>query len=159
MELRIEEIQEFFFKGMLNGYAAGIKGIALPGMPGYKRTEFREGDFYLLDRWVVTPLSDKSVGDTIIWHRDVPVWAMYYGGRFDKNTIAFLKRMLFKAYEARVFIGGRGLPDVESIKESLRYINVPRGNDFSRFSGREEVFNTKMTKILGWHEYWGMSLL
>ena len=101
-----EEIQEFFFNGMLNGYASGVKAVAEPGLPGYKRTEYKEGDFYLLDRWVTTPLSDKSVGDTTIWHRDMPVWVMHYGGRYDKHVIPFLKRALHRTYKSRVFIAG-----------------------------------------------------
>lgn len=81
---------------------------------------------------------------------------MNYGGYYEERAIKFLKAALRKAYEARQFFGGRG-PLVFS-EGSLVYVNQLRLNDFSKFEGREEVFNLGTGSSLGWHEYWGMTL-
>jgi hypothetical protein len=150
------EVQEFFFKAMVQGWAVGGQKIKIADMPGYKAIPFRDGDFYLLDCYCVTPNSPKSAGATTIWFRDMPVWVMNYGGLYDKEAIPFLKRALLKAYEARHFFGGRG-PFVFA-EGSLIYFNQPRVNMFDKFEGREEVFDFKAGFSLGWHEYWGMNL-
>lgn len=149
----------FFFKAMIEGYAAGGQKIEIVGMPGYKAIPFCEGDFYLLDYYCVTPWSPKSAGTTTIWFQGIPVWTMSYGGAYEERAIAFLKRMLRMTYEAHQFIGGRGLRRYSD--GSLFYMNNPQPNDFAEFRGREEIFSMKGEGIvsLGFHEYWGMSLV
>lgn len=153
----IAQIQSFFFKAMVEGYVAGGQKIEIADMPGYKALPFRDGNLYLLDRYCVTPNSPKSAGTTTIWFKDVPVWVMNYGGFYEESAIAFLKRALRKTYEAGQFVGGRG--PLVYVEGSLVYVNQPRLNDFAKFEGREEVFNAKGVTSLGFHEYWGISLL
>ncbi len=153
----IEQIQSFFFKTIVGGWAVGGQKIKIADMPGYKAITFRDGDFYLLDRYCVTPNSPKSAGTTTIWFQDVPVWLMNYGGFYQESAIAFLKRALLQTYVTHQFVGGRG-PLVYT-EGNLVYVNQPRLNDFTKFEGREEVLNTESGVLLGFHEYWGMSLL
>jgi hypothetical protein len=144
----LEEIQKFFFKAMLNGYAASKSS-------GHK-AEFREGNFRLLDCWCVNSGSLKSVGTTKIWFRGEPVWVMSYGGYYSKEVTPFLKRALHMAYESGKFVGGRGLCVIE---DELFYHNSPRLNDFSRFEGHEEILGNRGEVLLGSHDYWGMALI
>lgn len=151
------QVQSFFFKAMVEGWATDSQKIRIAEMPGYKAIPFRDGDFYLLDRYCVSPSSPKSAGTTTIWFQDVPVWLMNYGGYYEEQAIKFLKRALRQPYEAHQFVGGRG-PLVHT-EGSLVYVNQPRINDFTKFEGREEIFDTKNSTSLGFHEYWGMSLI
>lgn len=150
-------VQSFFFRAMVEGWATGGRKIKIAEMPGYKALPFREGDFSLLDCYCVTPNSPKSAGTTTIWFQDVPVWLMNYGGYYEEQAIKFLKRALRQAYEAHQFVGGRG-PLVHT-EGSLVYVNRPRLNDFAKFEGREEIFDAQSGTSLGFHEYWGMSLI
>jgi hypothetical protein len=155
----IQSVQEFFFDAMVKGYARfGVHALEIAEMPEYKAVPFRIGDFSILDLWSVNPSSQKSAGTTTIWFQDLPVWVMSYGGLYTKNwMIVFLKRALLHAYEARQFIGGRG-PLVYN-ENPLVYVNHPRLSYFARFEGHEEIFDTNGENSLGFHDYWGMSLL
>lgn len=153
----VREVQEFFFKAMLGGYAAGAKKTPLPGVPGFKLIPFREGNLTLFDSYTVNPESGKSAGTTIIWYKDVPVWMMACGGFYEKEAVPFLKRALLHAYERKEFVGGRGPLVFKS--DTLIYTNSPHLNTFERFGGRESVFDEVMGDSLGWHGYWGMSLV
>jgi hypothetical protein len=153
------QAKNFFFEGMMQGYAVSEKKIKIAKLPGYKAIPFRDGDFSLLDLYCVTPNSNKSAGTTTIWFQEEPVWIMQYSGYYEESAIKFLKTALCKAYEMRHFVGDRG---PVSYKENLFiYTNSPRRNNFTKFEGREEIFvNTADGQVsLGFHEYSGMSLV
>lgn len=126
-------------------------------MPHYKAIPYRSEEWYLLDNYCTTPLSNKSVGTTTIWFHDVPVWVMHYSGWYDVSAIGILKRALQKTYRTGVFTGGRG-PLVYA-EETLIYHNKPTANCFEKFAGREDIFDAENGVMLGYHEYSGMSLL
>jgi len=155
----LAEVQAFFFKAMVGGWAVGGQKIKIADMPGYKAIPFRDGDLYLLDRYCVVPNSTKSAGTTTIWYKDVPVWVMNYGGSYEESAIKFLKSMLRMAYDSGIFCGGRGSRLGTDSLRDLVYFNRPRLNDFAKFDGMEQIFNTRTGSCLGYHEYWGMSLL
>ena len=151
------QIQAFFFKAMVEGWATtgGGQKITIPQIPGYKAIDFTDGDFRLLDCYCVNSHSPVSAGTTTIWHQGNPVWMMSYGGFYTDSTIAFLKRVLLKTYEASQFVGGRG-PRIY-IESDLVYTNRVSGN-FNHFSGREEILNAETGALLGFHEYSGIDL-
>jgi hypothetical protein len=152
----IDKVKEFFFKGMVEGYAGQGARIALDQLPGYKANSFGEGDWYLLDCWCGDPLSGRSAGTTTIWYRNNPVWVMHFGGQYPQEVIPTLKAALRQSYQNQEFLGGRG-PRTYGIEPYI-YVNVPRVNDFSLFEGREGIrFNRD--QMFGWHDYWGMSLM
>ena len=126
-------------------------------MPGYKAIPFRDGKFYLLDLYSKTKDSAKSTGTTTIWHDDNPIWIMHYGGFYKEEAIGFLQRALAEAYITNRFIGGRGPSLFED--DQFRYENTSVTNDFSRFRGREDVLKKQSSEVMGYHEYWGMSLV
>ncbi len=150
-------IQSFFFTAMMEGWAGGGKETTIPDMPGFRAYSFIQSDLYLLDRFCVIPDSPRSAGTTTIWVNRISVWTMNYGGSYHKDAIRFLKGALLKNYEARHFVGGRG-PLVYA-EDALVYINQPRLNDFAKFEGCEKIFNGSNGNLLGFHDYWGMSLL
>ncbi len=156
MLLDLKEVEKFFFEAMVNGYAfSGGRRIQIPEMPEYKAIVFEKGYFRLVDTWCVNPDSSKSAGTTTIWFEGIPVWFMSYGGYYDNNVIPLLKKALYQAYQECRFFGGRGVSYAEG---KLFYLNFPHVNYFSKFNGREEIQDQNRT-LLGYHNYWGMSLI
>lgn len=170
----LERAKEVFFKAMLDGYAGDKKMSTNTISPdGYKTIEFIDGEFRVVDRYCITPLSDYSAGTTTIFFKGsdeswVPVWWMSYGGVYPKGAIQFLKMALQKAYVTEQFCGGRGLENfqskisVDGFQVTLEYRNVFEGN-FVDFEGVEEILQIPLPgyepEKIGYHEYSGMSLL
>ncbi|MEK9174669.1 MAG: hypothetical protein AAB725_01735, partial [Patescibacteria group bacterium] len=127
-------------------------------LPGYKVMTFEKEKFVLVDSYCKSGefLHSKSAGTTTIWHDNVPVWWMSYGGYYEKSAIPFLKQSLLLAYGIHEFVGGRGM--LFHSDGSMIYINHPEINEFSFFRGREEVIDLSAGS-LGEHVYWGMSLI
>lgn len=159
----LAEVQEFFFRGMIGGWAAGGGIFTMPGMPGYEGIVLEEEHFRLLDLWLTTPLSTKSFGTTTIWWREaaesvwIPVWFMQYGGWYEEEAIPLVQAALSETYAKSEFHGCRGPGYV--LSDDLVYMNTPRLSGFGRFEGQEEVRRYSSNELLGVHEYSGMSLL
>lgn len=147
--------QEYFFRAMLAGWAGNVKGEPVPDKPGFKRTDYQDGDFRVLDEYGKGRGSNLSTGTTTIWYFDELVWAMTYGGRYREDEIPFLKEVLVDAYRKGEFYGCRG--DVR-IEAGLLYTNSFRG-DFKNFEGEEAIMSRRGRASLGHHWYRGMSLL
>ena len=146
-----------FFAAMQEGYAKSAKKSSIHDLPGSKTIHFELGELKVMDCYFVTPQSQHSFGQTIIWHKDVPVWTMSYQGFYPANAISFLKRALSESYNRWSFVGGRG-PRLFT-DEEMTYINkVELPNDWRHFRGREEIFDQNR-KVVGWHEYQGLLLL
>lgn len=155
----LTQVEEFFFRAMVAGWAVGGQKIRIPDLPGYKAMPFEEGDWRLLDLYCVTPHSPMSAGTTTIWFQGAPVWVMNYGGFYEQSAIPFLKRALHLAYEAHHFVGGRGPRVFVEIPLVFVYMNYPRLKDFAKFEGHEEIFSAETGDSVGFHDYSGMSLL
>ncbi|HEY0220813.1 MAG TPA: DUF5680 domain-containing protein [Candidatus Paceibacterota bacterium] len=153
-------IEAMFFTAMQAGYAVeGISKAKVIDLPGYKEIRYEEPDLLLVDRWCVNLNSEKSAGTTTIWYQDNPVWFMSYGGHYPQSAIRLLKQALRMQYCQDVrFHGGRGPRVVADRGAGLIYMNRPEVNNFSEFKGREEIFSIDRGWI-GYHDYWGMSLL
>ena len=157
-------IELFFYEAMLAGYAVeGTKKAKVVDMPGYKEIRYENGKWLLVDRWCVNPQSDKSAGTTTIWHEGEPIWFMSYGGYYPEHYIPVLKKALRLTYEKKTFKGGRGESGGD-FEAGVLYINiVEQPSDFSHFKGREEIIArpdaTCIAEVVGYHEYWGMSLV
>ena len=153
----LKQVEAFFFKAMIEGWATGAEKHAIPDMPGYKEIAFRDGDFCLRDRWCKIKGNPKSAGHTTIWFQDVPAWVMHYSGWYDQRASGLVKRALRKNYEAKNFFGGRG--PLAFHEDPLVYLNKSLANDFADFHGTELVIDCDRGKELGYHDYSGMSLL
>lgn len=152
----ILQIQSFFFRAMLAGWANGAVATDCPQMSGHKRILFYDGAFTISDRYCVAQDGVRSVGSTTIWFQHLPVWVMHYGGQYNEIAIPLLKNALLLAYQRKQFLGGRGVHTL--IEGSLVYYNQAYG-DFAKFSGYENIHDHTKGRSLGYHEYWGMSLV
>jgi len=152
----MEEIRELFFDAMEKGYAnpkAQKKTIA--ALPRSKMTLHQKDDLMLIDIWFTTNWSNKSFGSTIIFYKKNPVWFMCYAGEYKPEAIPFLKQVLHHSYSRKKWHGGRGVPSYHDA--NLHYANNQNRSGFEDFNGKESIY--KMQESLGWHRYWGMSLL
>ncbi len=161
MKCDISWVEAMFFTAMQAGYAIeGTPKVQVIDMPGHKEIRYEDGpDLLLVDRWCVNPDSRKSAGTTTIWYQGTPVWFMSYGGYYTEAGARFLKEALRTQYcvEGR-FEGGRGPKVCSDPVAMLLYVNKTESNEFERFRGREEVSHLQ-SGSLGYHDYWGMSLL
>lgn len=169
----IVEARDFFFEAMRKGYAGGAEKTSIPGLPGIEAIPYKfDGkgyivDFYLMDWYAAPEGSLKSAGSTMIWYKDQPVWVMHYGGFYQNKAIPFLKEALFTAYQRRMFYGGRGQSFYLNPEWEMGYINRLASGDFfpmdieafESFEGREEIFDLQTSESLGWHRYWGCTLI
>jgi len=153
----LKEAQRNFFLAMLAGWVGGMKGKPVPDKPGFKRTDYRNYDFRVVDEYGKGRFSNGSTGTTTVWHFDEPVWVMTYAGQYREEEIPFLKRALVKTYRKGEFHGGRGDVYVDTEAELL-YTNTFRG-DFENFEGEESILRRRGSLPLGFHWYRGMSLL
>jgi len=150
-----EELQAFFFRAMINGWANNPPKVTLPGLPGFKAIIFEEGPLKLVDAYSKTPGSIRSGGMTIIYHDTVPVWMMQYSGGYEKDAIPFLKEALLAAYQAGQFNGGRG-PNHFSTERRFTYYNTTESSPFEKFRGREHVLDMNYADpVRGYHVYQG----
>lgn len=164
----LAEAKKVFFLAMLDGYAGGEnkKSIKTTSPDGYKTIEFPHGDFRVVDRYCVTPLSDFSAGSTTIFCHGgsdtwIPIWYMSYSGHYPRTAIPFLKEALLEAYRKKAFHGGRGpeffLPEREG---KFLYTNVVLRGDFYCFVGREQVSRLKVHgEVIGYHQYQGVAMI
>ena len=161
MDIDWAEIQSFFFRAMLNGWINDDRKPWLipPGgvLPGFKGFYFPNGALDLMDQWSKSSKSGKSAGQTIIWHNQTPIWIMHYGGVYKKEALPFLKEVLRKTYSEETFFGGRGSAQI--FGDKLTYVNSVEKDSFTMFSGHEEIIENDDFRQLGFHDYWGMSLI
>jgi hypothetical protein len=163
----LEEMREFFFLGVIRGWASGNDGYPLPeeegglGIEGWKETIYQDSlgfaGYRLVDRWGRDPDSGKPSGSMMITHFKMPAWVMWCGGElYEKEALPFLREALMASFRKRKFYGGRG-PRRYS-KGDLLYVNRFHGS-FERFHGQEYIENVERNVRLGGHQYWGGSLV
>lgn len=174
----LEGAKAAFFEAMIDGWVGGEnrRSKETKTADGHTIIEYvtEDGKFRVVDDFITTRLSDKSAGTTTIFFKEegglqTPVWWMSYGGHYPEGAISFLKSAIAKAYERKLFLGGRGLAkvistrhEVNELKFHLIYINKWNG-DFQSFNGVEEVLQNPLVgydpELIGYHQYFGMSLL
>ncbi len=163
MDIQVKDIQEFFFEAMMQGYAGDGNVTRVFDMPGFKRVEVNRGPWRCIDQWSSYSDSNRSTGATFIWHQDIPVWDMHYGGWYSPDVVWFLKAALKSSYERKLFYGCRGPNSfkIEGLEYSNRWQAPFRVSSlaFRDFSGKEEIRRIVTQEVLGYHEYFGMSLL
>jgi len=155
-----KEMKRHFFAAMRVGWAAGVEGVGVLGMPSHKAFVYEEDHFRVIDQYCVSK-AGKSAGTITVWFFDEPVWLMNYGGVYRKEDVSFLKHVLMVAYRQDQFFGGRGQEIFRQDRlDGLVYVNrMAGGSDFLSFRGTERIYSASDPELLGWHDYWGMSLI
>ncbi len=160
----LAEALKVFFKALLAGYAGDGSGVKKEKFPDGRRIHtWEEGFFKVVDEWRVFPNSDWSMGNTTIFFKGNAVWGMSYGGCYPEAVIPFLKKALAEAYKDENFNCGRGpivyAGDIDGV--SLVYLNTnnPACNNFLLFSGEEKILKGCDSTILGFHKFFGMTLI
>lgn len=166
-------VQAFFFDAMRSGWASGIKGNEVHGMPNHRRIEFPDpkGRFLLEERYEVSTdvqsrLQLRLSGSIIIFSHEVEVWSMTYRGKYKKDALPLLRLALMQNYKDSVFVGGRGpLEFTESGKREpgkLVYENKPRVSPEKfgdQFSGDDRIYRIPESGVveivLGTYHYSG----
>lgn len=161
------ETEEFFFLGVMKGWAGGDEGSPLPknegtpGMEEWRQTIYQDdigfAGYKLIDRWGRDPDSGKPSGSVTIEHWGNLAWGMWCGGgSYKKEVLPFLREALLAGYYEKKFYGGRG-PGAYR-KGNLLYVNQ-FGGDFSRFRGKEFIQHAETGEEYGGHDYWGGSFV
>lgn len=154
------DVEQFLFDAP--GYESGASKIRVPGLPDDEKIiQFSEDLFEMTDQYVVAP-NGRSTGVTKIRYDGKIVHVSHYGGWYRPDmpeVLDFLKLALLQTKRTREFIGGRGPRCFPNKEGTLVYINIPEINNFSRFRGKEEIFQVLTGVSLGFHDYWGMSFL
>lgn len=154
----IETIEQFFFEMMPKGWISGKTPQPIPGLPLFKGFIFSRGGLTLTDAWTTNQATKRSFGFTIIQESQT-LWFMTYGGTYPNEVISLVKEACDRAYDEKVFYGGRGsLVPLFTPDGRLKYDNNFEGN-FSFFTGEESVIDNNNNIRVGWHQYFGMSLL
>jgi hypothetical protein len=129
-----------------------------PGLPAAKRIRYQSGKLLYIDVWWTVPSSERSYGNTTIYHHGQPVWMMHYDGWHDGKIIQTVKNALFLAYSEKDFFGGRGPKLYEDV---MRFGKISYNNDwignFENFQGREIVIDNRGL-IAGEYNYAGHTL-
>jgi hypothetical protein len=175
-------IIDFFFEKSLLGYAGNGEYQKLT-QTNYPEKQFVAygpeapyGRLVYLDCYRVN--GEFSSGETIISleppHPDpqphVPLWYMSYGGwcwaNAKEEAIPYLKARLRKAYEAKIFCGGRGETDYDRAAQkdgALQYLTgaTPTSAPFHYFIGRERICRLGFPGggDVFWHSFHGLLLV
>ncbi len=154
----VSEVEDIFLAAMRVGYAADSRNIqSIPRLPDAHLVEFIENDFRAVDVWFAMPGSKQSSGLTTVYCHGVPVWRMSYEGWHDPTVVTFLRSVLRKAYDANIFIGGRGLTKSSSDDTMLCYQNdcVGRFVDFSGWEIIKSQSGKARPELMGKYSYRG----
>ncbi len=103
-------LEEFIVQAKSNTYVGGGDQSAAPTRPGSHDLGYREGDWHYIDSYFG---GTDFIGQEVVWHLGVPVWAMSYYGRIlrpdmiDGTTAGeVIQRSLSTLYQEGRFLGG-----------------------------------------------------
>lgn len=142
-----------FFSAMLSG--SFLHGSTPEEGPfeGWKKDRYFDGLIQIVDIWGPRPdAQNVSTGITTLYYREVAIWQMKYEGEYTEEALPFLKVVLKQSYGWRVFRGGRGM-NIDG--GTLCYSNEPIASNFACFAGKEQIWRSGTTQVLGAHTYSG----
>lgn len=156
------EVEGVFLEGMAKGYVTDPKKGTIAELPGSKLVPpYTRGPWTVTDTYLVTPLSSRSGGMTVVSYEGIPVWMMQYFGQYNSEVITCLQIALGTTYRERIFLNGRGPRSY--YYDGYTYRNIPTLVPRSRFSkgcfeGTEEIVDAG-GQCHGWHDYQGGMML
>jgi len=132
----VQGLEEFIVRAKAKSYA-GDGATRPPCRPGSHDIGHEDGDWAYLDSYFG---GTDFLGQEIVWHTGVPVWAMnYYGrilrpGRIDAATAGrVIKQALSDLYREGRFLGGFVFPSGLHV-----YVDRSEG-EVASFSGYEVI--------------------
>ncbi|MGD0834297.1 MAG: DUF5680 domain-containing protein [Candidatus Dormibacteria bacterium] len=132
----VDELERFVVDAKARTYAAG--GGSVPSaVPGEYEHGYERGPWRYRDRYVG---GADFCGQEVVWHRDVPVWAMvYYGAILRPDAVdAATTGRVIKAALTSLYAQGRFLGGWRMEVDGWRYDDVNSG-DVSGFTGEESI--------------------
>jgi hypothetical protein len=132
----LDELHNFILAAKANTYIGD--GQPVPACrPQSHDLAYESGDFGYLDSYFG---GSDFIGEEVVYHHGVPVWAMnYYGTLLKPNTIsAEAVGQMIKASLSRMYSAGRFLGGWTHSQDGLTYHDTS-GGDLTHFSGREWI--------------------
>ena len=130
-------LEAFIVRAKARTYVGGGATRA-PSRPGAHDIGYAEGEWSYLDSYFG---GTDFVGQEVVWHAGVPVWAMnYYGRILDPGRIdAARAGGVIKAALSAMYAEGRFLGGFEWQTPDGLYRDASNG-DYRSFTGREGIF-------------------
>ena len=132
----LAELETFIVEAKANTYVGG-SADAGPSRPGSHDLEYARGDWRYRDSYFG---GSDFLGEEVVWHRGVPVWAMnYYGWISDPAAITaetagrVIRTALSAMYSEVRFLGG-----FHTEVDGWVYHDHSAG-DLTHFHGRERI--------------------
>ncbi len=139
MEFDLKQLAQFLLRAKKQTYAGEGAEVSAQ-RPGFKESEFIEGDFKYRDSYAGF---FQAPGQEIVRFKGKPIWAMAYSGgmeqeyhndfEFSLQTFKFLRKCLLRVEETKPFRG----PDYFQEAE-FEYFSQIQG-DINSFRGRERI--------------------
>ena len=139
--LTLRGIEVAFLDGMAARNNPKVKKPRPPAQPGARTSRIPAGEYTLEYAYFMPDGSYETPGMVFMYHQDrpnVPVFWMFFAGRYEPEVVPFLRKCLDRAYEKREFLCGRG-PELV-VGEKYVYVNSMIKNTISDFECRESIF-------------------
>ncbi|MGV1817550.1 DUF5680 domain-containing protein [Agrobacterium sp. CG160-95] len=131
-------LEEFIVQAKSATYVGGGNKSSTPTRIGSHDLGFRSGDWNYIDSYFG---GTDFIGQEVVWHQGVPLWAMNYYGRIIRpelidGTVAgrVIQRSLSTLYREGRFLGG-----FTHEVEDMIYVDTNEG-EFRSFTGVERIY-------------------
>ncbi len=131
-------LEEFIVQAKTNTYVGGGDKSPTPTRSGAHDLVYQDGDWRYLDSYFG---GTDFIGQEVVWHRGVPLWAMSYYGRIIRPETMdagvagrVIQRSLSALYGEGRFLGG-----FTHQVEDMIYVDTNEG-EFRSFTGVERIY-------------------
>lgn len=131
-------LEEFIVQAKSATYVGGGNKSATSTRKGSHDLTYEHGDWHYIDSYFG---GTDFIGQEVVWHQDVPVWAMsYYGRILRPETIdATTAGMVIQKSLSALYREGRFLGGFTHQTEDLIYVDTNAG-EFRSFTGVERIY-------------------
>ena len=129
--ITMQDLEAFIIKAKANTYVGQSANLTFQeGQWRYRDTYFGGTDF---------------LGQEVVWHDDIPVWAMNYYGRVLRNDLIDGARAgkVIRVSLTKLYAQGRFLGRFENDADGYRYVDGDHGH-IESFTGVEHIFASEV---------------